>query len=102
EPLHVGGMGLGALKEVASGRDDGIPPVLGVLLGDAAGGEMRRIPNCGRCHQSAVVVVKRCLVAGGAEVVGDDHSSCLFRWLRFRILLFWSIPVITRPVLTSC
>ena len=49
------------------------PPVAGVLFGDAARREVGGVRHGHRRAQPRIVVVQRGLVAGGAEIVGDDH-----------------------------
>src|SRR5690625_7842277 len=47
---------------------------MGILLGDAAVVEMDRIADGDRAEQAPGLVVQRCLVASGAEVVRDKHQ----------------------------
>ncbi|MDQ0615059.1 hypothetical protein QF046_002700 [Microbacterium sp. W4I4] len=95
ETGHLGGGRAGALQQLAGGGDHGIPPVLRLLLGDAAGREVRRVRHGHGCDQPPVVVVQGRLVAGGAEIVRDDHCSSLSWVSSFGFEMFCSIPVIT-------
>ena len=74
EARHLGRLHLGALDERSRRRHDGVPPVAGVLLGDAAGGEVGGVGDGDGCEQAAGVVVERRLVAGRSEIVGDEHG----------------------------